>query len=409
MPTATAPVMPPVNAGILNDIETLWNAFNMKNSCRLRKFYEVAAEYELSNIYCGRLGITELLEFEERLLKAAFAYVRSKKETTAGLEFNRPLKERIFGVYATYVLYYAQPCDYVSKIFVTTSDIKEVMHLVKYFLLPERHFDTVACLHKLFADDAFSVVAFIKCYDPVCHRRHEAPQWDVDVIDEDEKYTPLEATKSILENPILVTMATVEKQMEASQKSIPGCQVATGPENSFLSHLNSIFTTLESKIERVKKGEVDDPVEDSSSDTNPAVSRTKERNRASIKDTAYKSSVSYSRHRRYADPNMLENFPNVTTDEEEIATNKGVRSKPTSKRKRKSVTRRSAAASHAPDFPAQDCVTEKSSPSRSRPDSKARRKNQKDLSQTTVEENVADVDVPSTSAPSRKRERAPTV
>uniref|UniRef100_A0A0K0DKC4 CBS domain-containing protein n=1 Tax=Angiostrongylus cantonensis TaxID=6313 RepID=A0A0K0DKC4_ANGCA len=228
--------VPPVNAGIQVDLELLWEAFKAKRSCRLLQFYEIVAEYVLSEIYCKRLWVTELLEFEECLLKAAFAYVRSRKETTTGVQTIRSLKERMFGVYATYVLYYAQPNNYVSKIFVTSCDVEDMKQLIKDILVPGRHFDTVACLQKLIVDDAFSVVPFIKCYDPVCYRRHEVSHWELDVIDEEEKHSPLEAARSVMEHPFLKTMAYVQKEMEAKQQSY--FKIVLGPENNFLAHLD---------------------------------------------------------------------------------------------------------------------------------------------------------------------------
>lgn len=300
--------VPPVNAGIQVDLELLWEAFKAKRSCRLLQFYEIVAEYVLSEIYCKRLWVTELLEFEECLLKAAFAYVRSRKETTTGVQTIRSLKERMFGVYATYVLYYAQPNNYVSKIFVTSCDVEDMKQLIKDILVPGRHFDTVACLQKLIVDDAFSVVPFIKCYDPVCYRRHEVSHWELDVIDEEEKHSPLEAARSVMEHPFLKTMAYVQKEMEAKQQSY--FKIVLGPENNFLAHLDNIYTTFKRKIEELEIGDVENSQMDASINKNgkrnSEVNNDGSANRSSIKYRAYASSVSYSRGRRYADPNMIE-------------------------------------------------------------------------------------------------------
>ncbi|KJH45662.1 hypothetical protein DICVIV_08278 [Dictyocaulus viviparus] len=339
---------PAVNAGIIKDVELLLEAFKEKNSVRLVKFYEVVAEYELCNIYSGRLCVTELLEFAECLLKASFAYVRPIKESRIGPPSSRSLTEQIFGVYATYVLYYLQPIDYVSKIFVTPSDIKDVKHFITSVLLPGRHLDTVACLYKLFADDAFSIAPFVKCYDPVCCRRNDIVNCEEDIIDEDESYKPLEATKSIMEHPILKTMAHVQEEIEKKQKLIPGCPIVVDPENNFLVSINKIYNTMKSKIEALYNGEVVDSDTDEFSNVNegnsPTVNKIKSPTRMSIKRKAYSSSVSYSRNRRYADPNMLENFPL-----EESATSADTPSTYTPRKKSKNVRNSRPSTSIAAD------------------------------------------------------------
>ncbi|EYC26897.1 hypothetical protein Y032_0009g414 [Ancylostoma ceylanicum] len=350
--------MPPVNAGITSDMEMLLEAFKAKQSVRLIKFHEVAIDYELSSIYAGRLSLAELIEFEECLLKAAFAYTRPTKGSTTSTP--RTLTERIFGVYATFVLYYTQPIDYVSKILVTPNDLREMRRFCEEVLLPGRHLDTVGCLYKLYADDAFSIVAYVNSFDPVCHRRYDMPHADEDVVEEDEKHTPLAETAALMEDPILKTMAHVQREIEKKQNRIEGCPKVAEIKDNFLARINKIFATLKNEIAKVDTGEVDEPFEQPTTSTNdeprPNVEQQTDNqegtSRLSIKDKAYSSKIIYSRTRRYADPNMHENFADLAVSEpddieEEEAPSAPVKSPP-KKRKRAQKTADPATSSADP-------------------------------------------------------------
>ncbi|KAK6057743.1 hypothetical protein COOONC_04703, partial [Cooperia oncophora] len=308
---------------------------------RLVKFHEVAIDFELCNIYAGRLNIPDLLEFEECFLRAAFDYARPMKQSKMGDVIERSLTERIFGVYATYVLYYAQPSDYVSKILATPRDLIELKQFVTDVLLPGRHLDTIGCIYKLLADDAFSVGAFTKCYDPVCHRGYTLPFSSDDVVDDDERHTPLEAANYVMDHPVLKTMVHVQKEMQLKQNQISTRPVVAEVEDNFLDRINKYFhyaensralfqlsffrlyTTLKREINKV--GVVCDPEEpdpNASADEN-GVNETSTNeeptegpSRSSIKDKAYASTIQYARNRRYADPKMFENFPDAANDGE---------------------------------------------------------------------------------------------
>ncbi|VDO06884.1 unnamed protein product [Haemonchus placei] len=304
--------VPLVNSGILSDVDMMLEAFKEKRSVRLVKFHEVAVDFELCNVYAGRLNVPDLLEFAECFLRAAFDCARPRKETKIGELVERTLTERIFGIYATYVLYYAQPTDYVSKILVTSQDLVDLKQFVTESLLPGRHLDTIGCIYKLLADDAFSVGAFPKCYDPACHRGYTLPFSPDDVVDEDEKHAPLEAAASIMEHPILKTMAHVQQEMELKQSLISDRPIVAELKDNFLNRLTNIYASLKREVDKSAV----------TNENGVVISGATEElaqgpSRSSIKDKAYGSSIQYARNRRYADPNMHENFPDAGNCDEE--------------------------------------------------------------------------------------------
>ncbi|KAL6725194.1 hypothetical protein Aduo_007263 [Ancylostoma duodenale] len=190
-------VVPDVCEAIGEDLQVLLKAFEMKRSLRFREFLEVAVEFELHNVYIGRLNVAEYLEFAENFLKSAFIYASPGNPSAP-----RNIVERVFGIYSTYYLYCAQVTDYHVKIHTTVADIRGLLDFIKDELLPKRHLDAVGCVYKLVCDDAFTVAAFQKDFDPVCHRRWDSTE-DRDGKDpEDKTYVPLQEADAVMEDPL---------------------------------------------------------------------------------------------------------------------------------------------------------------------------------------------------------------
>ncbi|WKX98009.1 hypothetical protein Q1695_013589 [Nippostrongylus brasiliensis] len=194
---------PPPDAGIPSDMKTLYEAFRERKSFRLLEFYKVAENYGLKNIFAGRMSVAELVGFEENLLKAAFAYIRPRKEYPNGIGEERSLLERIFGVYVTFVIFYAQPLDYVTKIHITPVDRCDLMFFLWNVLIPGYHVDACSCIQRLFVDAAFRTVVSVKNHDLTNHKRYEKPNIVDVLVDEKERYNPIEITKEVMENPAM--------------------------------------------------------------------------------------------------------------------------------------------------------------------------------------------------------------
>ncbi|XGW18564.1 hypothetical protein V3C99_002850 [Haemonchus contortus] len=237
---------PPPDAGIPHDMKTLLNAFKERNSLRLIEFYEVAVNYGLKDIYAGRMSVADLVGFAECLLNAAFAYTRPCKEYPNGLGEEQTITERIFGIYVTFVLFYAQPIDYVTKIRILPEDCVSIVHFAHEILLPGGHLDAYACLQRLFCDGAFRIVMSIKDYDLSNHHRYEKPNPVELLVDEDERYAPLEAASSIMKHPLLKAMNFVERKVEQKEIILFNRRI-TERENdkfNFLDRLQTIYATL---------------------------------------------------------------------------------------------------------------------------------------------------------------------
>lgn len=296
--------MADVCAGVDEDLQTLLDAFVKKGSMRLVRFHEVAAEYKLHRIYAGRINAAECVEFAEGLLRWAFAYTAPGAAATP-----RSSLTRVFGIYATYVFFYAQPTDYTAKIHYTSVDLTALLDFVKTTLIPGRHLDAVGCVYKLVADDAFSLVPFHNDFDPVTQKRisgrAEPPAVD---LEEDKLYEPLELTCSLMNGPVFKTMRRVQSDIEM-------LEVYTGMSgrtpkhnnNSFVARVDNFFAELQEEISKVDtyalqeaKQEVVVKTEPTDDNNNNNLRQSPYLLRSSIRNRAYQSAVDVQRSRRTA-------------------------------------------------------------------------------------------------------------
>ncbi|KAE9420765.1 hypothetical protein Angca_000371 [Angiostrongylus cantonensis] len=256
---------PPADAGLPCDMKALLEAFQTKNSLRFVDFFDVAVDYGLKDIYGGRMSVATLIEFEESVLNAAFAYVRPRKEYENGLGETRTLKERIFGVYATFVFYYAQPVDYVTRIRATPTDIYDLQQLAT--LLSLRCLEAYGFLHRLLSDHAFVLVSHVKKHDLSHHQQYERPNPAELLLDEEERYVPLEAVKEMIDDSVpkvyfeislrineifgFQAMKFAQQEMERKQKLIGNDMVVAETTNNFLDKATRIYSSLKYEFSKM--------------------------------------------------------------------------------------------------------------------------------------------------------------
>ncbi|WKY01941.1 hypothetical protein Q1695_015728 [Nippostrongylus brasiliensis] len=306
MPSTVEKAVPHVCQGIDEDLRELFKAFREKRSLRLVKFHEVATEYGLDRVYAGRLSLVEYIEFAEHFLSSAFAYTRLGNGSTSC-----SIQGRVFGIYMTYVLYYAQATDYVVKIRCTSVDLRSLLEFVEKVLIPSRHLDAVGCIDKLVHDDAFSVVAFCNDFDPVAKKKgyNKVTLMDDDEFDDDPTYEPLLLARTAMNNPILKAMTRVEKEMADVEEQMGTLKRAVAnDENSLTPRLRGIFTQLEEKFaadtddidmegSHVKKAEVTVKTEESYDPTTSSNHSPLSKGRSSIRERAYNSAFGPGREK----------------------------------------------------------------------------------------------------------------
>lgn len=66
----------------------------------------------------------------------------------------------MFGIYATYCLYFLQPAQHVTSIRVSIGQMKNLKDFMHSVLLPELYFDALFCAFRLIDNNAFTISAF---------------------------------------------------------------------------------------------------------------------------------------------------------------------------------------------------------------------------------------------------------
>ncbi|CAD6198723.1 unnamed protein product [Caenorhabditis auriculariae] len=303
----------PVHSGARQDLEMLLIKFRDKQSLRFTDFAMVFREMNFVDIFNGRYNVAEMYEFAENLLQLAAMYFSSVGDN----DIPRSLEERTFGIYATYALYYTQFVDCISHIKVTPPQITDLVSFLEE-LTKGRHLDAVACVHKLFASSAFKIVAFTKDYDPSTRTRTMAfPELESDFVSKPEP--PFQHLKAALND------LTVREMNYLHQPYIDGLR-RVGLKSVYqgknpLEDLQKILTDHEKRLadfQKLRAGipmneEIDIDLEADMPSTSAGKSRS------GIREKAYSTKTKTNRNRRYADPNMEENFADLNFDPAQLA------------------------------------------------------------------------------------------
>ncbi|GMR38781.1 hypothetical protein PMAYCL1PPCAC_08976, partial [Pristionchus mayeri] len=334
--------VPPLHAGVRFDLEALLAAFKEKNSVRFEAFSEVFAALKMSMIFAGRQTAAELIEFEEHLLQLSAAYMMSiksgeiagyperfdpnaKPDIPSYTRSDRPLEnlpagvmgtrkereeeggeseayvmtlvERMFGIYCCYSFYYLQPKDYMAQIRISPAQLRDVTDFMEDRLRTERHLDAMACLYKLLNEGAFRITAFELMYDPACHKRYEAEDEDETCLPPGAD-APLERMKGLTEDRTMQQLEMLHKTYEKAKKDA-GFKGVTHGEIDVMDSAKKILANAKVSIQMDEMyamgqlGGADGGVA-------PSSGRASSPSRLDIKQRAYSSGVTASRHRRYA-------------------------------------------------------------------------------------------------------------
>uniref|UniRef100_A0A914I045 Uncharacterized protein n=1 Tax=Globodera rostochiensis TaxID=31243 RepID=A0A914I045_GLORO len=174
---------------LMLDIDSLARKFLAEQyDHSLNRFAEIFMEMELSSIFLGRFSSSDLVEFSEVLFiycsRFMFAPLSNSSNfvgkgelsnlqsdgIVSSRDFNRNYKERIFGLFLCYSLYFLQPSQYVIPISVTASQLDGFYEFLGTVLMPEEHFEAIYCFYRLVDSNAFSVVPLEGNFNPLLQR-----------------------------------------------------------------------------------------------------------------------------------------------------------------------------------------------------------------------------------------------
>lgn len=82
------------------------------------------------------------------------------RESALAMGSPRTMKERVFGVYLTYSLFFLQPSEHVQLVRISVGQFKELGQLLREVLVPEGWVEAAFCLMRLVRGHAFAVGPF---------------------------------------------------------------------------------------------------------------------------------------------------------------------------------------------------------------------------------------------------------
>ncbi|PAV81611.1 hypothetical protein WR25_03096 [Diploscapter pachys] len=183
--------MPPIDAGVVMDIEDLLIKFKLYKS--LRQLSETILQTAATYMASHRGVATKNKELDDDF--------RGGRETT--------LDERIFGIYLTYALYYSQPKSCIVRIRMSVALNEDVVDFIDKLSQRVEFLEPVLCFKKLFDENAISVVVFEKVHDPATFKRHDL--LDLTKQHYEDIESPLSKATAFLESSNLEVLNDIDK------------------------------------------------------------------------------------------------------------------------------------------------------------------------------------------------------
>ncbi|CAD5208816.1 unnamed protein product [Bursaphelenchus xylophilus] len=177
-----------VLSALVADVDTLHEDFLKTPTWSYRDFSSCFLNREFSTIFLGRMNAADLIEFSEILLlySSSFIFtlisnnnVPKYVKTTNSNELakiqpcrkQRLLKDRVFGIYLTYTLFFTQPQNNIANIKVTVNQMAELEELCQSDLVRNECLEALFCVHRLVNHHAFMIKPFEQDFNPLLARR----------------------------------------------------------------------------------------------------------------------------------------------------------------------------------------------------------------------------------------------
>jgi len=93
-------------------------------------------------------------------LRSAGYHRWAARESVLAMSSPRTMKERVFGIYLTYSLFFLQPSEHVQLVKVSVGQFQALGQLLRDVLVPEGWVEAAFCLMRLIRGHAFAVGPF---------------------------------------------------------------------------------------------------------------------------------------------------------------------------------------------------------------------------------------------------------
>ncbi|CAI2342479.1 unnamed protein product [Caenorhabditis sp. 36 PRJEB53466] len=298
--TSNKAVTPFIGSGVKQDLHVLYDKFIAVGSIKIRDFADVFREMRFETLLHYRLSPAEYVEFAEYLLQNAALYFGKENEIHA----TRSFAERIFGIYTCYAIYSLQPTDHVCQIPVTQSQMRELMEFEK-ILNSERALEPLAALKNLILKKAFRLTLFQSTYDPTTHKRYLAEEEMPDFGR--QPVVPFARVKAILKHQNIGELTYIHNMYIQAKANLGMTDIKMVDRVDPMKEIQKHLEKHEKELKDVQKG-----VTTTSAAPEEELEVSAGTSRSELRSRAYTAGMKHTRQRRYLDPNMEENFKQLT-------------------------------------------------------------------------------------------------
>ncbi|KAI6182207.1 hypothetical protein M3Y97_00355400 [Aphelenchoides bicaudatus] len=255
-------------SALIHDVDGLLKKFNETGGNSFYEFGQCFIDLEFPTIFLGRYSTSELVEFSEFLLSYSASFMFSGREPNQVPSFlinikpddmkkltvmkkERTLKERIFGVFLTYCLYFTQPQTNIANIKLSSQEMKELLIFCQKELLSSQSNEALFCINRLVDQHAFMVIAFEKEFNPLLARRFNVADMVMDTLDisESSSNEPFPALRNIQKDFTLTQTDLVHQRYiaEKNKHKLPSSMYSV--TDDLLSKISNIVAKTEKELE----------------------------------------------------------------------------------------------------------------------------------------------------------------
>ncbi|KAI6216683.1 hypothetical protein M3Y95_01263700 [Aphelenchoides besseyi] len=260
-------------AALISDVESLLKRFQETSSVSFFEFSQIFIDLEFPTIFLGRYSMAELVEFSELILSYSSSFMFSGTETiepppsfiagdkvveTQKLTITRkvrPLKERVFGVYLTYCLYFTQPQNHVANVKLSVKQMSELRKFCKEELLRDQCNEALFCISRLMNVHAFMITPFEREFNPLLARRFNVADLTNENAELMEHNSEMSFLNAVEKDYTLMQIDLMHKRYvdEKNRIKLPDDLGLELVDESLLTSISSIVARTERELRSILK------------------------------------------------------------------------------------------------------------------------------------------------------------
>ncbi|KAI6203504.1 hypothetical protein M3Y94_00564500 [Aphelenchoides besseyi] len=243
-------------AALISDVESLLKRFQETSSVSFFEFSQIFIDLEFPTIFLGRYSMAELVEFSELILSYSSSFMFSGTETIEPPpSFIAGDKERVFGVYLTYCLYFTQPQNHVANVKLSVKQMSELRKFCKEELLRDQCNEALFCISRLMNVHAFMITPFEREFNPLLARRFNVADLTNENAELMEHNSEMSFLNAVEKDYTLMQIDLMHKRYvdEKNRIKLPDDLGLELVDESLLTSISSIVARTERELRSILK------------------------------------------------------------------------------------------------------------------------------------------------------------